>query len=371
MENKELNNKVSEKFKTKIAISNFQKEERLEKKSKYNILKFVATFVLTLGVSVGMVYAGGVIYEKIFTKPEKIENYIEELKVDEEDLKSIISKEQAINIAKEDVKKYGLELKEEEIVETKLQKAPNYDEISYIIKTNNLQISINATEGKFRSFWLDDNYSTEEIEKMTSSKEEIIKVAKEKLKEYGISDEYKLSYISSNISDDEEKSYLWYLWFSKQYDGLFNETQSISMTIIPKVNQVISFSITDEPFDNNEIVITEEEAINIAKEKDKVINTKNYIVSSVEAELAIKRVNPEVYLKENGLTNGNETVTLEDGTTYSYNAYKMNGRARKVYVVTISYEDRPFDQKRKYFVDCTTGEVIGGEDIFDLDEIKN
>ena len=34
MENKELNNKVSEKFKTKIAISNFQKEERPTIKSQ-------------------------------------------------------------------------------------------------------------------------------------------------------------------------------------------------------------------------------------------------------------------------------------------------------------------------------------------------
>ena len=32
MENKELSKKVSEKFKTKIAITNFQKEKRLEKK---------------------------------------------------------------------------------------------------------------------------------------------------------------------------------------------------------------------------------------------------------------------------------------------------------------------------------------------------
>lgn len=367
MDNKELNNKILEKYKAKIATLNFEKEEKLEKKSKFNILKFVATFVVTMGVSIGIVYAGGVIYEKIFTKPEKIENYIEELKVNEEDLNNMISEEKAINIAKEEIKKYGLSLKDEDIIETLIEKSPNYDEITYLIKTNNLQISINAVTGKFKSFWLDDNYTTEEIEKLTSSKEEIIKAAKEKLKEYGISDEYKLSYISSNLME-EEKSYLWYLWFSKEYDGLFNEAETVNMTIIPKVNQVISFSITDEHFDNNEIVITKEEAINIAKEKDKIINTKNYIVKNVDAELAIKRVNPEVYLKENGLDNGNETVTLEDGTTYSYNAYKMNGRARKVYIITVSYEDRPFNQNRKYYVDCTTGEIIGGEDIFDIEE---
>ena len=365
MDNKELNNKVLEKYKAKIATSNFEKEEKLEKKSKFNILKFVATFVVTMGVSIGMVYAGGVIYEKIFTKPEKIENYIEELKVNEEDLNNMISEEKAINIAKEEIKKYGLSLKDEDIIETLIEKSPNYDEITYLIKTNNLQISINAVTGKFKSFWLDDNYTTEEIEKLTSSKEEIIKAAKEKLKEYGISDEYKLSYISSNLME-EEKSYLWYLWFSKEYDGLFNETETVNMTIIPKVNLVTALSITNEPFENNPIEISMEEAVNIAREKDKIINTENYKEKSFTANLAIKRMNPEVYLKENGLTNGNETTILEDGTEYSYNTYKMNGRARKVYTVEISYEDRPVNQTRTYYVDVTTGEVVGGEDIFDL-----
>ena len=57
---------------------------------------------------------------------------------------------------------------------------------------------------------------------------------------------------------------------------------------------------------------------------------------------------------------------LEDGTEYSYNTYKMNGKARKVYTVEFSYEDKPFNQTRTYYIDTTTGEVVGGEDIFDL-----
>ena len=44
----------------------------------------------------------------------------------------------------------------------------------------------------------------------------------------------------------------------------------------------------------------------------------------------------------------------------------MNGKARKVYTVEFSYEGRPFNQTRTYYVDTTTGEVVGGEDIFDL-----
>ena len=41
----------------------------------------------------------------------------------------------------------------------------------------------------------------------------------------------------------------------------------------------------------------------------------------------------------------------------------MNGRVRKAYIVTFSYENRPFGLTRTYYIDATTGEVIGGEDI--------
>ena len=364
--NEELNKRILNKFKTKIAVENFKSEEKIQKTPKLKMLKFVATFVLSIGLTVSIVYAGGVIYEKVFKEPEKIENYIKELKVTQEDLNSIITKQEAINSAKQEIKKYGIEIKDDALIKTEIQKAPNYDEITYMIETSNLKVFIDANTGNLRSFYLDDGYSLEEIEKLTSSREEIIKAGEEKLKEYGFGEEYKLSYISCNNSDDDSKAYLWYLWFSKEYDGLFNEAETINMTIIPKVNLVTALSIVNEPFENNPIEISMEEAVNIAREKDKIINTENYKEKSCTANLAIKRMNPEVYLKEKGLTNGNETTILEDGTEYSYNTYKMNGKARRVYTVKFSFENRPFNQTRTYYVDVTTGEVVGGEDIFDL-----
>lgn len=369
--NEELNKKILDKFKTKIAIENFKKEKNIQKAPKLKILKFVATFVLSIGLTVSIVYASGVIYEKVFKEPEKIENYIEELKVTPEDLSSMITEQEAINSAKEEIKRYGLEIKDSEITKTEIQKSPNYDEITYIIETSDLRVFIDANTGKLKNFDLDDGYSLEEIEKLTSSREEIIKVGKEKMKEYGFSDDYKLSYISCNDGNDDSKAYLWYLWFSKEYDGLFNVAETVSMTIIPKVNKVISLSVRDEPFDNNPIEISMEEAVNIAREKDKIINTENYEETSFEANLAIKRMNPEVYLKENGLDRGYETTILEDGTKYSYYIYKMNGKARRVFTIKFTYKDKPFNQTRTYYVDVTTGEVIGGEDIFDLEVSKN
>lgn len=365
MENKDFNNKILENVKFKIAISNFEKEEK--PMSKQKVLKMVAMFVVIIGLLASVTYAGSVIYEKIFKEPEKIENYIDELKVTQEDLSNVISKEEAVNKAKEELKRYKIDLDVNKIQSVELEKNPNYDEITYIISLSKTeQFFIDARTGVLNYFCVDEFLSLEELEKCTSTREDVLEQATLKLKEYGYDEnEYKISYVNSNNGDDENKSYLWYIWFSKEYDGVFNEYQSISMTFIPKINMVQSLSISDEPFDNNEIKITMEQAIDIAKEKDKIINSENYIQKGVDAKLEIVRVNPEVYLKENGLENGNKVATLEDGSTYSYYEYKMNGRVRKAYKVTISYENRPLGLTRTYYVDVTTGEVIGGEDIFD------
>lgn len=186
------------------------------------------------------------------------------------------------------------------------------------------------------------------------------------MKEYGFGSEYEICYISNNNSDDEKKAYLWYIWFAKKYDGLFNEGQSVSITLIPQINFVESLNIKDEQFENNPIVISESEAIQIAKQKDEQINNENYEIKEVKSKLAIRQINAEVYLKENGIETRNEQKVLEDGTIISYDPYKRNGKWRKVYVVEIIYLNRPFGQTRKYYIDSTTKEVVGGEDIYDL-----
>lgn len=365
MSNKELNKKILENVKMKIAISNFDKEDKFVGKQK--IFKMAAMFVVAIGLIAGVTYAGTVVYQNVFSKPEKIENYIDELKVNEEDLSKVISKEEAVNKAVEQLKRYNIDLNTNDIENIELQKVPNYDEITYVISTkNNDNFFVDANTGNLRSFIIDDGLSLKEIEKCTSSREEILEQAKNKMKEYGYSDEYKISYVNCNNGDDEDKAYMWYITFAKEYDGIFNEYQSINMTIIPKINKVTQLSIEDEPFENNPIEISEEQAIENAKEKDKIINTENYVQKNIESKIAIVRINPDVYLKENNLENGNETITLEDGSNFSYNIYKMNGRVRKAYAISILYENRPFDIPRTYYVDCTTGEVIGGENIFDL-----
>ena len=354
-------NKFNQENNYKAILSKVRKEEKM---GKNKIIKMCATFVLTIGVAAGLAYAGTVVYEKVFKKPEKIDNFVEELQVKDEDLKKIISKQEALEKAKEEIKRYGLELNQNPDIE--ILKAPNYDEISYVIKSGRLEVNINALTGKLTGFYQNSDNKEKQLEKYHSTKEKIVEVAKEKMKEYGLGSEYEICYISNNNSDDEKKAYLWYIWFAKKYDGLFNEGQSVSITLIPQINFVESLNIKDEQFENNPIVISESEAIQIAKQKDEQINNENYEIKEVKSKLAIRQINAEVYLKENGIETRNEQKVLEDGTIISYDPYKRNGKWRKVYVVEIIYLNRPFGQTRKYYIDSTTKEVVGGEDIYDL-----
>ncbi len=73
MNNEELNKNVLKRVKRKIAISHFEKEDTKMVKNK--IGKMVATFLLTTGLTASVVFAGTIVYEKVFKEPKKYESY--------------------------------------------------------------------------------------------------------------------------------------------------------------------------------------------------------------------------------------------------------------------------------------------------------
>lgn len=97
MKQEELKQKILQKVQTQIAIANFQKEEN--KMSKRKILKMVATFVITIGVMMGVAHAGTVIYEKIWKEPQRI-TLEEEHQIPPEIVNKNITEEEAKEIAK-------------------------------------------------------------------------------------------------------------------------------------------------------------------------------------------------------------------------------------------------------------------------------
>lgn len=362
------------------ANSNLQKilskitNEKRNNMNKNKLLKMVATFIIAIGLTAGVVYAGSIIYEKVFKEPEIIENYIEKIEINEDDLKNIISEEEAKKKAVDGIKRFGIEISEEDITDVFLDKAfPNVYSLLYTITVldGEMYIDVDALTGKFEGFNIgniDTKFTGSQLmEEYATTKENVIDVVKEKKKEYGFGDEYELVELTNGTGDDEKKSGFWFATFAKKYDGIVNRYQSVAISIIPTINYVYLVNIQDIAFENNPIVISEEEAIKIAKKIDKKVNNEKYKINKVTAILSIEYMNGEVYLKENGMDDGERTITLEDGSILQYNVYKASQEIRKVYVVEVSYKNRPDERPRKYYVDATTGEIVGGENIFDLE----
>lgn len=123
---------------------------------------------------------------------------------------------------------------------------------------------------------------------------------------------------------------------------------------------IIIYTITgkiDNNFEDNPIIISQEEAIEISKNKEKEFSDLE--ISNVSAELSIEKMNIFVYCLENNIANENGEL-------------KVDNISRNVWVVNIEHnkDSKPKDgnletvksqYNKKYYIDTTTGEIIGGE----------
>ena len=98
MEIEEMHKKIIEKAKTKIAVSNYLKEDTAIKKNS-NIPKMVATIIITIGITTGMTYAGTAIYNRIWKQPERTVGFYDENNnpiSTKEEKETTITKEEAV-----------------------------------------------------------------------------------------------------------------------------------------------------------------------------------------------------------------------------------------------------------------------------------
>lgn len=197
-------------------------------------------------------------------------------------------------------------------------------------------------------------------------------VAKELLSKYNPNNndnEYELVSLKRNGNTDEE-AYIWYADFYKKYENSLNMYEKISIGWIPTINGLYSLSIENSKYENNEQIISKEEAIKIAKEKDEKIETRHKI-SSAEAEIGIDKMNTDVIYREKDIEEydkgtinfkpgENGKMILKDDAVF----YKVENRVRKVWEVTLYYDYTKYEdnglERYVYFIDSTTGEVIGG-----------
>ena len=373
MDNNIFENIIS-KSRMKIAVSKFEGED--VKMPKRNLAKFVATFIVAATLSGGLVYAAGsTIYEKIWKQPE---SYRINQNVTDEEKAKCISEEEAENIGNSYLKKIGLS--DETIQSLGLTKEFLSNENVWDLTSQKATIVIDGETGKIKSV----NIPTWEYEIPQNygiTREEARKVAEELLQKYRPEDdngEYELIRLKRN-NEQDEKAYIWYADFYKKYGDLINPEERISIGWVPTINGLYSLNITSKAYENNEQKISKEEAIKIATEKDQQIET-NRTIKDTKAEIRIKQMNENVYLRENfkeeyekGTLNlektGENTYKLKEDAVM----YKTEERIRKVWCVAVIYDlEEPY-YGYTYYIDSTTGEIIGGQlgnDFYSEDELR-
>lgn len=332
--------------------------------SKFMPLKMVATFILTIGVTIGIGYASVITYQKIWKEPQEYKinikrgdgYYILEKTQEEidEELKSCISKEQAMEKAQEVLKKFNID---EEAKIANILIDSTGAEKTWRVYAGFASISIDAETGAFKSLGIPT--TGRDITKR-STKEEALQVANDILNKYQEDAEnYEIVKLNNNM-ESEEDAYIWYATFEKKYGELYNHYESINIGWIPGTNEIYQYVIENKEYENNPEEITKDEAIQIAEQKDKEIEP-NAKIKEIKADIRIEKMNSDAYVREKYKDKYYDQKIISDDEEKIY--YVTEDRVRKVWVVTLEY-DNVYNQilYYTYYIDATTGEIIGGQD---------
>lgn len=391
MDNKTIEN-IKEKARIKIAVSKYEKENI--KMPKRNLVKLVITFLLTMGITTGLVYAGTVAYEKIWKEPQmynsyeevreslknEVDKYNKSTVITDEDIEKIESVEQAKQKASNVMRILGYDSSKIKTVELK----KNYiesAELTYVVRTKQqnygIEIVINAETGKFEGFINNDimyNYNSIVPDKL--SEERAKEYANEIYKKLGYKEGvYVLQTIKQtphcfrNQSVDE-----WNVEFYKKGRYINNKLDILVLTFVVensniKIDRFLHKKTNEFEYQDNDIKISKEKSIEIAKEQDRKITDRE--IQDISAGLDINLMNSFVYLQEKSHGTDDGTRSVESGNSIIiYNTYKETEKiARNTWEVTIKYkriedyskiENIKSTNNRTYYIDATSGEIIGG-----------
>lgn len=358
------------KVKFKIAISKIKEENDIVMGNKTKgIFKTVVTALAGIVFSTGVVFAGTMVYENIWKTPEKIQlssgDFEEITKITEESKKENMTEEKAKEIAINKLKEIGFN---HNIVGTNHYKKFDSNTIIYRFDTeDNYEISIDGQTGEFFDIW-NNNKNNQDIN-VTITEEEAKEIANKYYKLFGFKEgEYEISkvWVNNNEGSGKGAGFKIDITYNKKYGDIYNPYESISIGIESKNKNFDYFRVENIPFDNNEIIITENEAINIALKEDEKIETNK--VESTKAKLMVVKMNADAYDRINNKDKHYEAMQTPEFPLEERNYYNIEDRVRKAWVVVITYEDNYGDDivkrytegKYSYFVDATTGEIIGG-----------
>lgn len=343
-----------------------------QRKKQHSFFKVIISTCAGLIITMGIAYAGTTISNYIFKQPEKVVGGNQNT-VTQEEKQSVISETEARKKSAQILNKFGYQDSKIETIEL-VNNSSNY-ELHWYIKTNNdITISLNANDESSFNLW-NDSVLNKDIENYRTTQNEAEETARALCKKYGYNlDSYTNIKVTSNMNS-EKQSYIWYANFYKEYDGIINLYENIRISFIPEINEIIYFSTSNRACENNPIEITEEQAKEIVLKEEQKISTK-YEISNINTELSIVSINGEAYLR----TTDYEQFREQTSANYpmeNWVNYRTDQRVRKAWIVTVKYNipdsvnkfDDSYnknDEQFSYYIDVTTGEVIGGCSNYEL-----
>ncbi len=343
--------------------------------SKKNRFKKVAAAVIASISTFSTICVAGYAYDRVWYEPETYS--YEDIKqalnagVSEEMKEGLISEDEAKEIAIEAAT--GLGYENVEISSLELDNDVSDNEVVYytIVVTSNLSdniyVKINGKNGEIVNF-KDENftkqYHKDSIDNI--SKDEALIYANNIMHMIHFNEEdYKLSEVKNETTYISTTLYnVWNVTYFKVYNGICNPYEKITtIFVVSKGKPIISeiYKIESGKFENDLINISQEDAINIAINKELEF-TSNKIIE-IDVELGIRKMNDFIYKLENNISNSNNMLQ----SLYVPNI------SRKVWFVTIKH---PLSQitniddisilkhsDKTYFIDCASGDIIGGRNV--------
>lgn len=367
MNNEELQNKIIENVKDKIAIYELENENKNDKFDIKKIRNIAAVAVLTIGLSISTAYGANIIYEKIWKEPTKIVGGGQSTEITEETIKKNITEDEARIIAKNKLKELGID-------GGKLTKTNNYKdsyreciEYRFITDDGKWEITINGISKRFEI--LDSCEYDKSYEKYTMTRDEAIEVAKQYYKQFGYKEgEYEFAEIVKiwDPNPDEDKSGCYSARFYKKYGDLYNKSEAIYIQFYAKDHKLDNYSVSYGEYDNNPLEITREQAIELAIEADKKVEERPII--ETKAEESIKAMNGTAYSRLKDTDAFYKPMMEVNVPNEEIVYYQTEERVRRVWVVCLTYGDtentdivnKVAKGQFTYYVDATTGEIIGG-----------
>ena len=344
---------------------------------RYKITRAIITSVTTIIITAGVGVAGFIAYDKIWKDPEKYtyeeiqETIAEGNNVGE--VENLITEETAKQNATTIMNNLGYN--NETIKSITLQKdINNNDKPFYVIRTGSnenegIVITLNGSTGELKSF-TNNEFNNTNVKENEISNDQAKEYSEQIIENIGFTEkEYQFTECSKQqvVSNNQIKS-IWVAKYYKLYDGIYNPYEVLTNNFAINDNKIEISSIietSDGTYDNNPTVITQEEATQIAINKEKELTSRE--IESTSSEIGIRKMNSYIYQLENNIDNTNVDSRNKDNTI----ATEL--KIRKVWIITVKH-DKAFKKNmsdleylrqtnKEYYIDITTGEIIGGKKV--------